>query len=124
MIKGSFPVAVLIAALLVNAVGQQPQSPPPQQSPAAPGSRPQEEDEVVRITTNLVQVDAVVTDRDDKQVTDLGADDFEILENGRPQQITNFSYINAASPAASAPTRSGSKCSPRAAASYSKGRAA
>jgi VWFA-related protein len=48
---------------------------------------------VVRITTNLVQVDVVVN-RDGKQVTDLKPEDFELFEDGRPQQITNFSYIS------------------------------
>jgi len=46
----------------------------------------------VRITTNLVQLDAVVT-KDDKLVTDLTAADFQIIEDGKPQTITNFSYI-------------------------------
>ena len=50
-------------------------------------------DEVVRITTNLVQVDAVVTDKDGKVVTDLKAEDFELREEGRVQPITNFSFI-------------------------------
>lgn len=54
------------------------------------------EDEVVRITTNLVQVDAVVTDKDGRLVTDLKPEDFEISEDGKPQQITNFSYISLA----------------------------
>src|SRR6185295_19777593 len=54
---------------------------------------PSQEDEVVRIDTNLVQVDAVVTDAKGRHVTDLRADEFEILEDGRPQQVTSFSYI-------------------------------
>ena len=49
--------------------------------------------EVVRITTNLVQVDLVVT-KDGKQITDLKPEDFEILEDGRPQKITSFAYIS------------------------------
>ncbi|MEW6730170.1 MAG: VWA domain-containing protein [Acidobacteriota bacterium] len=56
-----------------------------------------EEDAVVRITTNLVQLDVVVTDKRGQQVTDLKPEDFEVLEDGRPQQITNFSYISVAS---------------------------
>ena len=63
---------------------------------ASPSPSAEQDDEVVRITTNLVQVDAVVTDREGRQVTDLRAEDFEILENGRPQTITNFSYIELA----------------------------
>lgn len=51
------------------------------------------QDEVVRITTNLVQVDAVVT-KDGKPVTNLSADDFEIYEDGHKQAITSFAYIS------------------------------
>jgi VWFA-related protein len=75
--------------LLVHADGQQTQS-----SKSKPQDAPRdEEQDVVRITTNLVQVDAVVT-KDGKQVTDLKPEDFELFEDGRPQTITNFSYIS------------------------------
>jgi hypothetical protein len=53
---------------------------------------------VLRITTNLVQVDAVVTDPGGRQVSNLRADDFEILEDGRPQKITAFSYVSMVAP--------------------------
>ncbi|HYY93393.1 MAG TPA: hypothetical protein VE713_02670, partial [Pyrinomonadaceae bacterium] len=60
------------------------------------------EEDVVRVDANLVQVDAVVTDDAGRQVTDLRAEEFELLEDGRPQQITNFSYVsNAGGPLAS-----------------------
>ncbi len=60
---------------------------PAQQKPA------DDQDEVVRITTNLVQVDAVVT-KDGRPVKDLKAEDFEIYEDGRKQTITTFAYIS------------------------------
>src|SRR5438477_3856538 len=75
--------------LLIHAIGQQPQ---PSKSKPQDAPRDEEQD-VVRITTNLVQVDAVVT-KDGKQVTDLKPEDFELFEDGRPQTITNFSYIS------------------------------
>ena len=53
-------------------------------------------DTVIRIRVNLVQVDAVVTDSKDKPATDLKAQDFEILQDGKAQVITNFSYISTA----------------------------
>lgn len=67
------------------------------QTKSAAPSRPQnasdDKDDVVRITTNLVQVDAVVT-KDGKPVTNLTAGDFEIFEDGRAQTITSFAYIS------------------------------
>ena len=63
------------------------QSPPP-----APQQTPKPDDvDVVRITTNLVQVDAVVTDSKGKLVTDLKPEEMEIFEDGRKQKITHFS---------------------------------
>ncbi|MBV9210937.1 MAG: VWA domain-containing protein, partial [Acidobacteria bacterium] len=52
------------------------------------------DEDVVRITTNLIQVDAVVVDKDGRQVKDLRPDEFEVYEDGHLQQITNFSYIS------------------------------
>ncbi len=89
MKKQASLVLVLTLSLLVQVFGQRPVSPSasPQQQQA------DDDDEVVRITTNLVQVDAVVTDGDGKQVTDLRPEEIEILEDGRAQKISNFSYI-------------------------------
>jgi VWFA-related protein len=84
--KRSMLASALIFILLAQ-VGAQQSSPKPPPTPQTP-------DEVVRITTNLVQVDTVVTDRRGQQVVDLGPADFEILEDGRPQEIKNFSYIS------------------------------
>lgn len=50
--------------------------------------------EVVRVTTQLVQVDAVVTDKKGKHVEDLAEVDFELLVDGKKQQLTHFSHIS------------------------------
>lgn len=85
MKKHSSLSIMLMLSLLAPVFGQNP-APPPQE--------PQLDDEdVVRITTNLIQLDAVVTDKNGKPVTDLRPEEFEILENGEPQKITNFSYV-------------------------------
>jgi VWFA-related protein len=62
------------------------------------GQEPTKQGEVVRVTTNLVQIDVVVTDKNGRQVTDLSADDFEVSEDGKKRQVTNFSYIAAGGP--------------------------
>jgi VWFA-related protein len=49
--------------------------------------------DVVKIGVTLVQIDAIVTDKQGRQVTNLTADDFEIYEDSKRQLITNFSYF-------------------------------
>src|SRR5688572_12905595 len=49
---------------------------------------------VIRINVNLVQVDAVVTDSKGNPVTDLTVDDFELLQDGKPQVITSFEFVD------------------------------
>lgn len=51
---------------------------------------------LVRVDVDLVQFDAIVTDARGVHVADLKPDDFEILDGGQPQRITNFSYISKA----------------------------
>lgn len=84
---------LLIAFLLFTSVpvvqGQQPQRTNTQQQ-----QEEGDDDEVVRITTNLVQVDAVITDKRGKLVTDLRPEEIEIYEDNRQQQISNFSFIS------------------------------
>jgi VWFA-related protein len=88
-------IAIALGGLLVSvSSGQQP-APSPQPVPAQERSTQtprREEDEVVRITTNLVQVDAVVTENG-KPVTDLKPEEVQIFEDGRAQKVTHFSYV-------------------------------
>src|SRR5712671_2187333 len=79
-------VALLVFASAFSQT-QNPAPAPAQESPDMP---------VLRVTVNLVQVDAVVTDSKGKQVTNLTADDFQLFQDGKPQKITKFSYISTA----------------------------
>jgi VWFA-related protein len=58
---------------------------------------------VIRINVNLVQVDAVVTDSKDKPVTDLKAEDFEILQDKKVQKIRNFEFVRVRNPLTATP---------------------
>ncbi|MCY7345044.1 MAG: VWA domain-containing protein [Pyrinomonadaceae bacterium] len=58
-----------------------------------PPPKPAEDDDVVKISTTLIQVDVTVTDKRGKIITDLKPEDFEIYENGERQDITNFSFV-------------------------------
>lgn len=46
----------------------------------------------VRVSARLVLVDAVVTDKSGQRITGLTKDDFTVLENGKPQKISAFSF--------------------------------
>jgi len=82
----AFPALLLSFCVLLPVLAQTTPAPTPQKPK-------DDQDEVVKITTNLVQVDAVVT-KDGKPVTDLTPDDFEIYEDGKKQAITSFAYIS------------------------------
>lgn len=79
-----FLLAIFLFSTLAFAQDPTPTPPPPLSG---------DDGEVVKITTTLVQLDVVVTDKKGNQVTDLSPEDFEILVNGEKQEITNFSYI-------------------------------
>ena len=76
------PAVLLICAVFVS--GQQPAVPAPDSQ--RPGI-------VFTVTSTLVQLDAVVTDSKGRYVTDLGLEDFEVFEDGKPQKLTHFSYV-------------------------------
>jgi len=83
-----------------HSVNGQPQ---PQRTPTP---RP----DVVTITTNLVQIDVTVIDHSGQVVSDLKPEDFEVVEDGKPQKITNLSFVSAPvsqSPVASVPRPKG-----------------
>src|SRR5262245_9583246 len=47
-----------------------------------------------RSGVEYVQIDAVVTDKDDRPVTGLTQADFEIVERGKPQTIASFQFVS------------------------------
>jgi VWFA-related protein len=57
-------------------------------------SSPQKpDDQTIKISTELVQLDVVVTDKKGRIVTGLKKEDFELFENGKKQQINFFEFI-------------------------------
>jgi VWFA-related protein len=74
----------------------------PQAKPAAPGQAdqagqpglPGQPPIVFKTEVNYVEVDAVVTDEKGEFVHNLKADDFIVLEDGKPQKIEMFSQVD------------------------------
>src|SRR5688500_3368584 len=58
---------------------------------------------VFRSRVELVTIDVVVTGRDGRPMHDLKAADFELLEDGKPQEIRAFQFINFSMAPADAP---------------------
>ena len=70
-----------------------PQTTSAQGAQGAQGAPGQDQDAVVRINTQLVQVDAVVTDKKGVHVDNLAASDFELQVDGKPQSLSHFALI-------------------------------
>ncbi len=98
--------AALLAALCLPAPLRAQEAAPPkpgpaptaQQAPARPQPSPaanQEDEEVVRVSTELVQTDVMVFDKSGKFVEGLGPEQFELKVDGRPQQIAFFERVRA-----------------------------
>jgi len=87
--------AGLVAVLMVLEMsappalpGQNPPPPPPQKAQPAPrrsGFR-------FRVNTNLVLVNVVVRDKQGNLVRGMTKDDFQLLEDGKPQTIADFGF--------------------------------
>jgi VWFA-related protein len=51
------------------------------------------QDRIIKVKTELVEVRAVVRDQKGRIVENLRKEDFELLENNRPQEISHFSVL-------------------------------
>src|SRR6266568_4474830 len=65
-----------------------------QNPPAAPPSQPQPQTPTFKVQVDYVEVDAVVTDQRGNLVRDLKKEDFQVLEDGKVQSITNFTFVD------------------------------
>src|SRR5215212_4974053 len=85
MARPSLAALTFAMALSLFAVpgAQQPQQPPP--------ADPQQP--VFRTGINFVRVDVIVTDSKGNPIDDLKAEDFEVVEEGKPQKIDTFKLI-------------------------------
>lgn len=86
----------IVVVLLTGAAEVRTQNPPPPQGGGPP---------TFRTGVNLVRVDVIVADDDGNPITDLTKEEFEIVEDGRPQTIDLFRHIRieGAAPAVSRP---------------------
>ncbi len=55
-------------------------------------------DDVLRITTQLVQTDVVVTDKNDQILNDLKLEDFELYDQGKKQELKFMEFVGVEGP--------------------------
>lgn len=93
-------LGLAIGLLTTNLVAQSSQQSPQQQPPPPPPQQRREvqSEDILRITTELVQTDVVVTDRDDQIIPDLKLSDFEVFENGKKQELQFMEFISVNEP--------------------------
>ncbi len=82
---------IFLLLLLVNALSALSLSQTPRPSPTPPP-----DNDVVRISTNLIRLDVSVTDQKGKPIADLKKEEIEIFENGQKQRITSLRFVSAA----------------------------
>src|SRR6188474_461416 len=69
---------------------------------AVPSAQQQPPAPVFRANLSLVSVDVIVRDRDGKVVKGLTQNDFEVIEDGRPQEVRTFTFAEIKTGAAAA----------------------
>jgi VWFA-related protein len=83
-------VPMSTVAARAAAPGRQQQQPPPPPPSGQQGQQPPSNNVQISVSTNLVNVDAVVTDSDGNFLQGLKKENFRVLEDGKPQIISNF----------------------------------
>jgi Ca-activated chloride channel homolog len=93
-LKSITPAAVVFALFLLFTTGLEAAlAPPGETSPPAQSLSfaQQQDDDVVRVNTDLVVLNATVLGKDGKFVSGLRRADFQILEDGKEQKLASFS---------------------------------
>src|SRR6266568_5069405 len=76
----------------------------PVQSQDKKPNKSADDDNVIKVTSNLVSLDVIVKDKKGKAITDLKREDFTVSENGVPQKIEFFDSTLTSSNEAAQPT--------------------
>src|SRR4029079_12078356 len=88
---GSASLAAVQAPAPAPKQAQQPAPPPAQGQPAAPATdQAPPPQPTFRAGINLVRFDCIVTDKKGQPVSDLQQGDFQVWEDGTPQEVTSF----------------------------------
>ena len=88
-------LALILGLTGTMVVAGQTQDRPSGSTPPAQPDTPQQQKPVFRTGADLVRVDVVVLDREGRPAPALTASDFELQEDGVPQEIKSFQFVKA-----------------------------
>src|SRR6478672_11748216 len=83
----SFSLVIILLFAATIAISQ---SPKVSQTPTTNSG----DEEVVKISTNLVQVDFTVTDKDGHVIRDIKPGEVELYQNGKRQELSHFLFVS------------------------------
>src|SRR5262249_26633902 len=83
-------ILVLISSIVIA------QTPPTQSTKAEVNDQ-----DVIRISTSLVETDVVVTDKNDQVIPDLTINDFKVFDNGKRQEVKFMEFVGVDTPSRS-----------------------
>ena len=89
--KRTIALTLSLSSVFCAAFAQTPSTPQKPQQETAP-------DDIIRISTALVQTDVVVTDKNDQIIPDLKLEDFELYDNGKKQDVRFMEFVSTESP--------------------------
>jgi VWFA-related protein len=89
--RSALSLFLSLTLLVGAAIAQAPQTATRQQ-------QQDDQDDVVRISSQLVQTDVVVTDKNDRIIPDLKLEDFELYDNGRRQDLKFLEFVSVDAP--------------------------
>ena len=82
--RKTFATCFTIILMVTSVALQTPQKPVPEVAP----------EDVIRISTSLVQTDVVVTDKNEQIIPDLKLEDFELYDNGKEQDVKFMEFVS------------------------------
>ena len=85
----------------------------PVQSQDKKQTKSADDEDVIKVTSNLVSLDVIVRDKKGKTLTDLRAEDFTVFENGVPQKIQFFDSTLTSGNEAAQPTTATDSTGPK-----------
>src|SRR6266436_5415285 len=104
-------MGLLLTLLMVSLLGLS--SLPAQSQEKKETKKSAEEDDVIKVTSNLVNLDVIVKDKKGKAITDLKPEDFTVFENGVPQKIEFFDSTLTSGSEAGQPTNAAVSTQPK-----------